>query len=269
MQTKNTLYNKAFSLVELSIVLVILGLLVGGIMTGQNLIRASQLRSISTQLDSYRTAVYIFKDKYFALPGDMPNAVKFWTPAAGGTDDGVDAACAALDHTSPSTGTETCNGNGDGSVEASYEMMRFWQHLANAGLIGGQYTGVSANSSTDRAHVPGLNCPASKYPSGGFSFYDIPDASAGHSWLFEGTYGHSFYIGTPSTNHATAGSLLLAEEAWNVDTKLDDGKPGQGNMRSRIQSHHAGCATSDDPATAEFDLDATTKSCMLYFISGL
>ena len=68
----------AFSLVELSIVLVILGLLTGGILTGQNLIRAAELRSVVTEFQTYQTAVMTFRDKYFALPGDMTNATDFW-----------------------------------------------------------------------------------------------------------------------------------------------------------------------------------------------
>lgn len=137
----NSISQNGFSLVELSIVLVILGLLTGGILGGQELIRAAELRAAPTELNKYRTAVYTFRDKYFALPGDMPNAVRFWTPAAGGTADGMDSACTSLDHTSPSTGTETCNGNGNNQIELGSEMLRFWQHLGNAGLIEGAIHG--------------------------------------------------------------------------------------------------------------------------------
>ena len=70
--------TQGFSLVELSIVLVILGLLTGGILAGQNLIRASELRSVSTQINQLNTAFMTFRDTYFALPGDMRNAQDFW-----------------------------------------------------------------------------------------------------------------------------------------------------------------------------------------------
>jgi prepilin-type N-terminal cleavage/methylation domain-containing protein len=72
----DSIYRKqtAFSLVELSIVLVILGLLVGGVLSGQALIRASEMRSITAQANQYRAAIYSFRDKYFAIPGDMANA---------------------------------------------------------------------------------------------------------------------------------------------------------------------------------------------------
>lgn len=58
--------KRGFSLVELSIVLVILGLLTGGILAGQSLIRAAELRAVSTEYSRYATAVQSFRDKYFA-----------------------------------------------------------------------------------------------------------------------------------------------------------------------------------------------------------
>ncbi len=100
--------TNGFSLVELSIVLVILGLLTGGILSGQNLIRAAELRAVTTEFSAYQTAVMTFKDKYFALPGDMRNATDFWGSAGGSgvIGDGCEAGTP--------TGTQTCNGNGDG-----------------------------------------------------------------------------------------------------------------------------------------------------------
>lgn len=59
-------------------------------MAGQSLIRAAELRSVPTDAARYLTAINSFRDKYFALPGDMANAVKFWGAQAGATTDGVD-----------------------------------------------------------------------------------------------------------------------------------------------------------------------------------
>lgn len=74
-----------FSLVELSIVLVILGLLTGGILAGQSLIRAAELRSVSTEQSRWVTAANSFRDKYFALPGDFRDATKFWNLQVSGS----------------------------------------------------------------------------------------------------------------------------------------------------------------------------------------
>ncbi len=150
--------KKAFSLVELSIVLVILGLLTGGILAGQSLIRAAELRSTMADISRFSTAVRTFQDKYFALPGDMNNATRFWG-SAGGT--GSDAACMAF-----TTSPATCNGNGEGWIEtaiiAADERFLAWEHLANAGLIEGSYTGRDGSATQgdvyDANHnIPGTN----------------------------------------------------------------------------------------------------------------
>ena len=97
-----------FSLVELSIVLVILGLLTGGILAGQSLVRASELRAVSSEYQRYATAMHAFRDKYFAIPGDMTNATKFWG------DDATACADGAVADGTPGT----CNGNGNGILTA-------------------------------------------------------------------------------------------------------------------------------------------------------
>lgn len=263
---KNT---AGFSLVELSIVLVILGLLTGGILGGQSLIKAAELRSVTTEMQDLNRSLYSFRDKYFTLPGDMKNAVKFWGAAAGGLADGTDASCVALGYASPSTGTETCNGDGNGEIAAGPEMMRIWQHLANAGLINGTYTGVSYTSSSNRNHKAGVNCPKSKYAgNAGYSMYFLSSAP---SYNFPGQYGHVFLFGRDETGYATIGGIMPPEDAWNIDTKMDDGKPGTGKIRPRnIEAQgHPNCSTSSDPAVSEYNLDDTTSACGLHFISGM
>ena len=248
--------QKGFSLVELSIVLVILGLLTGGILAGQNLIRASELRSVVSQFRNIQTATMTFRDKYFALPGDFKDATKFWGVLAGTGDDATCQGTAA-------TATATCNGNGDGKVGQSStifydERFRVWQHLANAGLIEGSYTGVTTGSVGSFELVSGENAPAAKM---GQAFWDMVTIG------FNGTPNQ---FDAPSTTFVNlrhddgtnqAKSPLLPEELWNIDTKLDDGRPGEGKVRTHIGSSTVapGCATTDDPATAEYALQATVK----------
>lgn len=159
----------AFSLVELSIVLVILGLLVGGVLSGQSLIRAAELRSVTSEYSKWHSAAHAFRDKYFALPGDMPNATAFW----GALD--IDGNGLGSNCRGESSGLATCNGDGDGAIcqsgtctSQTYEAMLFWKHLANAGLIEGTYSGSFAsgtqticNSSTDQL-LAGCNTPKSR-----------------------------------------------------------------------------------------------------------
>src|SRR3984885_3925644 len=63
-----------FTLIELSIVLVIIGLIVGGVLVGQDLIKAAEIRATVSQIEKYNTAANTFQTKYNALPGDVPAA---------------------------------------------------------------------------------------------------------------------------------------------------------------------------------------------------
>lgn len=257
-----------FSLVELSIVLVILGLLTGGILSGQALIRASELRSVSTDIGRYTTSINTFRDKYFALPGDMRNATKFWQAA---NTAGTGGECADA-NANTGTGTQTCNGNGNGMIDdytlvttKFSEMWRIWQHLANAGLIEGTYTGVTGPDGLFDG-VIGVNSPASKISRAGFSaryFSDVAaDGGTGNNY-YAGSYGNLLIFGTDSGSSYTYLAAIKPEEAWNIDTKMDDGKPAKG----RIITFRTGgtytpnCANNTSNALAEYDLTEQSNAC--------
>lgn len=260
--------ERAFSLVELSIVLVIIGILVGGVLAGQSLVRAAELRSVTAEYHKYVTSTYAFKNKYMALPGDMAQAVLFWGAQAGTTADGLDATCAAL--TSASTTAATCNGNGDGLIAMSnlandrtqwYESYRAWQHLANAGLIEGRYSGVSGTGQTSLVNNPGVNAPSSKLGSNASwlwrHIYALLSSSA--VWI-AGPWGNILVLG--GTSGANSQPVLKTHEAWNVDTKIDDGMPGLGTVMAYGSSVNPGCMTAN-ATTANYNLTTTTTACAL------
>lgn len=256
--------NRGFSLVELSIVLVILGLLVGGILAGQSLIRASELRSVGTDLNKYRTAIYAFKDKYFALPGDMSNAVKFWGAQAGATTDGIDTTCRSL--SAAATGTLTCNGNADGYINAGgsagtdvHERYRFWQHLSNAGLIEGTFSGVYGAAST-RTAIIGVNVPQSRIPTVGYTMYD--DAGWGYRNLI--SVGASFISGGVPLE--TASIAFKNEDVWNLDQKTDDGKPFSGRMRTPQRGFFGANCPVSNSANSDYDLSITSIACWFNYL---
>lgn len=261
--TKSSKY--AFSLVELSIVLVILGLLTGGILAGQSLIRASELRAVSTEYDRYKTALLSFRDKYLALPGDMPNATQFW---------GAAHATLATCVVTVGTGTQTCNGNGDGRINIgaapvannSYEDFRSWQQLANAGLVEGSYTGVQASAAIFHS-VIGSNVPGSKISNAGWFLHYIGSQVSGGGF-FPGNYETGLYFGTSTAASFPYGPVFKPEEAWNIDTKLDDGKPAQGAVRMFETIVAANCVTSDNPSTADYIFTQTARTCPMIFMSG-
>lgn len=281
----NPRHINGFSLIELSIVLVIIGLLIGGILAGQSLIRASELRSITTDYSRYKTAIGAFQDKYFALPGDMANATAFWTMGT----------CPGKGDDTPAPVQNTCNGNGNGMIDAqavtSNEVFRFWQHLALAGLIESSYTGVAATTAGgyqgNYRSFTTPNIPASKLANAGWNFLYVPNdgynainGSVGVSdtIYFDGNYGNIFNFGGISANQLTTTPQLRPEEAWNIDTKLDDGKPALGIVRTREDkslaiSNTAGCtnpvgSTTASMAAADYTFANTGLNCHLLINSG-
>lgn len=230
----------AFSLVELSIVLVILGLLAGGVLSGQALIRAAGLRSITADLQRYNTATMSFRDKYFSIPGDMPNAYAFW---------GVAAGCTNVDTNTTAAG---CNGNGDGYVRSNgagvivdQESARFWQHLALAGLIEGNYTGIWGTA----PYVPKLKIGGDSLPLHAKSWY----YRTNHGWVSaDGAQGE---LGLEIVFNAG----ITVDELWNIDKKIDDGKAAQGRIYAHATSP-AGCVTGTSIETDDYNL-GTNNIC--------
>lgn len=199
--------KSAFSLVELSIVLVILGLLTGGILTGQSLIRAAELRSVLVDFDKYRGAAMQFRNKYLYLPGDMPNANDFWPADIG-------------------------NGNGDGKIDETGG----WEMLSLAGLIEGSYqTGWGGHDTVicnSTGEVLGCTHPKSRISSAGYKiFYDAV------------YFLNKNYIAIGAISPSASGLLravLEVEEAWSIDKKVDDGLPSSGRLLGRKAHHSTG-----------------------------
>jgi prepilin-type N-terminal cleavage/methylation domain-containing protein len=250
--------KSGFSLVELSIVLVILGLLTGGILGGQALIKAAELRAIGEEYEKWHTAVYTFRDKYLALPGDMPNATQFWGAVnTGGTNNNCSDPTNDV-----GTGTQTCNGEGDGAIDLNYEKHRFWQHLANAGLINGEFTGAAGSAGNEHS-VFDENAPRSKYGNMGWSV-GFRGTDAGNTYFFANDYGHVYYFGAQHFVSAALDPGLAPADAWNIDTKFDDGMPARGNVIAHWWGICTNAANQND-TDADYDLQEENPSCSLIF----
>ena len=259
---------RGFSLVELSIVLVILGLLTGGILTGQTLIRAAELRAVTTEYQNYLSATQTFRSKYFALPGDFRDATRFWSRQ-------INAAHCVTNSSAAVVTSGSCDGNGDGILDnasaasQSGENFQFWRHLALAGLVENTYTGLAASNGAEH-HVIGSNCPRSKLSSGGWGAEHTGQYSgSGNAYALD--YGTELYLGAETASTFNTGAVLSPEDAWNIDTKMDDGLPAQGKTIA-FDSAGFGTATACTTSADQNDLDGTYNltntaiACSLFFI---
>lgn len=240
-------YQKGFSLVELAIVLVIIGLITGGILTGQELIRASELNSVSSDVNKIQVAINTFKLKYNGLPGDIPNASSYWTTCA-----------------SPAT---LCNGNNDGVIGNVYanafvESARVWQILGLSGLISGSYPGTYGPVG-DHDHLIGVTSPALKISGAGMAI-----GSWGYQdtvWLYAGNYQNAIFLGSYTSGDYPQGNFLTPTEAQSIDSKYDDGKPGVGKWR--IQRSAGGCHSAPALGSAAvYTLATATVSCPMMYV---
>lgn len=186
--------KNGFSLVELSIVLVILGLLVGGILAGKSLIHASELRKVTSDITRYRTAAYAFRDRYFQLPGDMNNAANFWPTAV--------------------------NGNNDGRISYNKDGINFWHHLQQARLLEGYIAPVSSTVAT---LVINTHAPPGPVAKSGYSIVYFG------SWTEQPHLVGRNILGIGAASGSWTGSPIFSpEDMWNIDTKMDDGIPDLG-----------------------------------------
>ncbi|MFM9890068.1 MAG: prepilin-type N-terminal cleavage/methylation domain-containing protein [Rickettsiales bacterium] len=263
-----TKLRHGFSLVELSIVLVILGLLVGGVLLGQSLINAARIKAVGNEYSAMYTAAQAFVNQYRYYPGDIPTATRYWG-SNGGTGLASDTACSDV----PSTTPATCNGDGDKILQAGTEALRAWQHMASAGLISGSYTGARAVFSPGYTGfwVAGLNVPNSKFSKEGRWRFVTRNNTGADTTTFASPYVPfmiSFFA------DSTTGLGLLTKDAWHIDTKFDDGFPGTGIIRSLnkgdgITTFCTSVAGSMTDAGATYRVDLDRPDCQLQYYNPL
>jgi prepilin-type N-terminal cleavage/methylation domain-containing protein len=213
MRSRHT--NQGFTLVEIAIVLVIIGLLLGGILKGQEMITQAKIKNVIADFSGISAAYHGYVDRYHKIPGD--------DPCAGGT------VTASICGTTTGRWTGATAGNGNGIVAGKYnsttatdESLLWWDHLRRAGFVSGTgvaqpfnaLTGMIGVQTGDAAATPGQTL-------GGFAGIIICSAN------------------------------LPDKIALAADTQMDDGVPSSGTVRGTQQTApNPDITTGMSPATA-------------------
>lgn len=224
--------QRGFTLIELSIVLVIIGLIVGGVLVGQDLIRAAAVRATISQVEKYNTAVNTFRGKYDALPGDMnaATAAQFGFIARGQYEGEGDGNGILEGNACDSSATGCIYG-----VVAQGEPTVFWVDLSQAGLVDGNFT-TATETSWPGGTNPATYNPAAKLGNSNY-IYVYSAQSVNYFGLAAVTsmQGGLSYISTPQ---------LTVQQAFSIDKKLDDGIPQSGNVTAQYVNFNSNCCSS-------------------------
>jgi prepilin-type N-terminal cleavage/methylation domain-containing protein len=264
--------ERGFTLLELAIVAVVIGVLVGAIFSGMHLLRMAQFRQIAKDQETFVAAALNFKDKYGYLPGDFPSATRFWGRADGGADTTQNCAQPAINSMK---GPPTCNGNGDRKINDDdspnvHEPYRFWEHLAAAGYLPGNFTGVPGPLNDDHS-VANVNVPAASFDGSGWYIHYLDFFGwNGCLWSvgnrFDGCYGNFLQVGRLKHDDGPWYPLFTGPEAQGYDAKYDDGKPGTGKIVAVSPEECTDAADSSD-LTADYLPNDEEPICSLQFLN--
>jgi hypothetical protein len=146
-------------------------------------------------------------------------------------------------------------------------MFMFWQHLANAGLISGEYTGRSDNVHFEHS-VIGTNIPASKLSGAGWTVLMdmVIDTGTGgdpNPTAYGATYRWPLYFGAQHSDYELHEPVLRPEDAWNIDKKMDDGVGSTGNIVMDMWFLTGNCRNAATPMS--YDLSYSDVACVLIF----
>jgi prepilin-type N-terminal cleavage/methylation domain-containing protein len=278
--------QKGFTLVELAIVMTIIGLLIGGILKGQELMQNARITATIAQVRAFEAATTTFRDKYDAVPGDMANATQripnctvaaCSNAAATGAGNGIvgDDAWfgAGTLATTPTPVQGTVHAAATAGVEAD-EPALFWTHLLKADLITGvtdAYVNGAPNGLIGGEVYPAAKSGQSLFVAGYGTGAGLPgsaaDAMTGPVGLIVVLAPSAAAAGNVMTITASA-QPLIPTRAAQIDRKMDDGKPGSGYVQAYGVSNSCygnGAGAAAVGPLGLYTESVTTQDCGLAF----
>jgi prepilin-type N-terminal cleavage/methylation domain-containing protein len=232
MNRKN---SQGFTLIEIAIVLVIIGLLLGGILKGQELITSARVRNLISQQDGVKAAFFGFQDRFRAFPGDYTAATTNIVGVTGG------GACGLT--------TSFGNGNGNGRIESAagglYENVLAWEQLSKAGFITGTYTCAIAEG------------PATS-PVNPYGVY--------MQVVFDGVYGIA--SGGAARHNIKTGGQVPVDIITEMDRKIDDGAPYTGGFQFSVYQGNGAAAPTEGAAATPACTSTNTIAATWNAING-
>lgn len=203
--------QSGFTLIEIAIVLVIIGLLLGGVMKGQELINSAKVKNLAADFKNVSLYIYSYQDKFHSLPGDDAMAASHVTGATTLTTAGV--------------GNGRIDGKWD-STSTTDESYMFWQHVRMAGIATGVTDPTQTTAYQQRNTLGGIvgitNSTDANNPIG------ISTGTAAANTLpLKGAY-------------IICSGNIQGKFAKQLDIMMDDGNTATGSMQTVLQAATAG-----------------------------
>lgn len=230
--------QSGFTLIEIAIVLVIIGLLLGGVMKGQELINSAKVKSLATDFRNIPVLVYGYQDKFRALPGD-DNSVVAHLPGSIAPTPCAPAATAGK----CVLGNGIIEGAWNAANNATNESIVFWQHVRLAGLLAGSTTVGAADYLPVNSAGGAIGIQSGTNAAATSPVLDIA------SNAIRGTY----IICSPN---------ILGKFARQIDIQLDDGNTSTGSMLSVPTTGYALGQTAVANTAAAWDDASIYTVCM-------
>ena len=198
--------QSGFTLIEIAIVLVIIGLLLGGVLKGQELINSAKVKNLSTDFRNIPVFIYSYQDKFRSLPGDDSLAASHV------------AGTVATANPAGSLGNGLINGNWD-STTPTDESIVFWQHVRLAGLYAGPTTLPAAGFTDQDPYLP-------------------QNAVGGRVGIESGSANPP--IANLKGSYYICSKHILGKFAKQLDTTLDDGVGSTGSIMVMLDAASTG-----------------------------